>query len=56
MNYKRIHLVVYHPTHTAKKNFDDQWVQMIHAWDWAVDKTKIEGITYEEMPFQKEEI
>ena len=56
MNYKRIHLVVYHPTNTTKKNFDDQWVEMINAWDWAVDKSKIESITYEEMPHLQEEI
>ena len=56
MNYKRIHLVVYHPSHAAKKNFDDTWVDMIHAWDWSFDKTKIEGITYEEMPYLQEEI
>ena len=28
---------------------------MIDAWDWAVDKDKIESITYKEMPHLKEE-
>ena len=55
-NIKRIKLVVYHPTQSAKNTFDTKWKSMIDAWDWAVDKEKIESITYIEMPHLKEEI
>ena len=54
-NIKRIKLVVYHPNQSAKNTFDNKWVSMIDAWDWAVDKDKIESITYKEMPHLKEE-
>ena len=37
-------------------SFDDKWIKMIHAWDWFRDPQKCESLTYEEMPYQKEEI
>ena len=40
----------------AKKTFDDKWIKMIHAWDWFRDPQKCESLTYEEMPYQKEEL
>ena len=56
INYKKIHLIVYHPDPSAKKTFDDKWIKMIHAWDWFRDPQKCESLTYEEMPYQKEEL
>ena len=55
-NLKKIKLLVYHPNQTAKNNFDITWKPMIDAWHWAVDKEKIESITYEEMDWLKDEI
>ena len=56
INYNKIHLIVYHPDPSAKKTFDDKWINMIHAWDWFRDPQKCEGLTYEEMPYQKQEL
>ena len=56
INYNKIHLIVYHPDPSAKKTFDDKWIKMIHAWDWFRDPQKCESLTYEEMPYQKEEL
>ena len=55
-NLKKIKLLVYHPNQTAKNNFDTTWKPMIDSWHWAVDKEKIESITYEEMDWLKDEI
>ncbi len=52
---KSITLLVYHPDHTKKENFDNKWVDMIDAWNWCFDRKNIQYITYEEMPHLRNE-